>query len=315
MMRSLGIDIGGTKIAGAVLDDDGTVLDVKTMSTARGGDIVLGQIAEVVNGFAAKHHLSGIGIAVPGDVNPATGIIRSAPNIGWADLDIATYLRSYVPAGTALRVDNDANAAAWAEYRFGGHPRTDSFAMITVGTGLGGGFIINGGLLRGATGAAGEVGHLTLVPGGERCPCGSHGCWERYASGSALHRAAAAAGWDRRSAEHDVLSAAGTNPAARQAVEGVARHLTRGILLLSSALDPALVILGGGLGSDPRFLAIAEEALAAAEVTPPRSRPQLRSAVLGPLAGAVGAADLSREPRGQHSPATTYKSVSSIQIS
>jgi predicted NBD/HSP70 family sugar kinase len=97
------------------------------------------------------------------------------------------------------------------------------------------------------------------------------------------------------------LSAAETHPAARQVVEGVARNLTRGILLLSSALDPALVILGGGLGSDPRFLAIAEEALAAAEVTLPRSRPQLRSAVLGPLAGADRAADLSQGPRANKS--------------
>jgi glucokinase len=299
MTRSLGIDIGGTKIASAVLDHDGTVMDVETTPTAGGGDLILEQIAAIVDGFAGKHDLSGIGIAVPGDVNPSTGIIRSAPNIGWTDLNIAGHVRAFLPAEAAVRVDNDANAAAWAEYRFGGHPRTDSFAMITVGTGLGGGFVINGSLLRGATGAAGEIGHLALVPGGDSCPCGSRGCWERYASGSALQRASVAAGWGSPTAGQDVLSAAGTHPAARQVVEGVARDLTRGILLLSSALDPSLVILGGGLGSDPRFLAIAQEALAGAEVTPPRSRPQLRTAVLGPLAGAIGAADLSLEPADQ----------------
>ncbi|WP_457965557.1 ROK family protein [Arthrobacter sp. D1-29] len=310
MTCSLGVDIGGTKIASAVLDRDGTVLDVHTTPTARGGDVILGQVAAIVNGVAAKHDLSGIGIAVPGDVNPSTGIIRSAPNIGWSDLDIAEHVRSFPPAGAAVRVDNDANAAAWAEYRFGGHPRTDSFAMITVGTGLGGGFIINGRLLCGATGAAGEVGHLALVPGGDSCPCGSRGCWERYASGSALHRAAVAAGWDEGSAGHDVLAAAEIHPPARRVVEGVARDLTRGILLLASALDPSLVILGGGLGSDPRFLAIAQEAMAGAEVTPPRSRPQLRTAVLGPIAGAIGAADLSLAPPDQNAePSQTNPSV------
>lgn len=137
---------------------------------------------------------------------------------------------------------------------------------------------------------------MALVPGGDSWPCRSHGCWERYASGSALHRAAAAIGWQTATTGHDVLSAAGTHPAARQIVEGATRDLTRGILLLSSALDPSLVILGGGLGSDPHFLAISQETMAGAHVTPPRSRPQLRSAVLGPLAGAIGAADLALEP-------------------
>lgn len=183
------------------------------------------------------------------------------------------------------------------------------FAMLTVGTGLGGGFIINGPLLRGATGAGGEIGHLALVPGGDSCPCGSHGCWERYASGSALHRAAAAAGWDNQKASHEVLAAAGTLPAARRIVEGVARDLVRGILLISSALDPSQVILGGGLGSDPRFLATAQEAMAGAHVTPPRSRPHLRTAVLGPLAGAIGAADLALEPGRQSAEPEGSKSM------
>lgn len=298
MTRSLGIDVGGTKIASALLDHDGTVLHTETTPTAQGGDVILGQIAAIISATASGHDLAGIGIAVPGDVHPGTGIIRSAPNIGWFDLDIAGRLRPYLPPKTPLRVDNDANAAAWAEYRFGGHPHTDSFAMITVGTGLGGGFILNGRLLRGATGAAGEIGHLALVPNGETCPCGSRGCWERYASGSALHRAAVAAGRDHPAAGRDLLAAAGTSHTDRAVVEGVASDLARGILQISTVLDPSLVVLGGGLGSDLRFLALAQEALAAEEVTPPRSRPHLRTAVLGPLAGAIGAADLSQEPTG-----------------
>ena len=294
----LGLDVGGTKIAAAVLDGDGTVLETATVPTPRGGDAVVGLIAGVVAAHAAARPLAGVGLAVPGDVDPATGVITSAPNIGWAGVDLAGRIAGLVPEAASIHVANDANAAAWAEYRFGGHRRGDAFAMITVGTGLGGGFVLNGRLLRGATGAAGEIGHLPLVAAsdGEACPCGSRGCWERYASGTALRRAAVAAGWDGPAPSHEVLAAAGADPAARAVVDRVAQHLVRGISYLAAALNPETVILGGGLGTDPRFLAIAQEALDAVEVTRPRSRPTLEAATLGSLAGAIGAADLASVP-------------------
>lgn len=296
MTYSLGLDIGGTKIATALLHHDGTVLHTATVPTAGSGPAVIDQIADLVTAHTGQQALSGIGLAVPGDVDPSTGVISSAPNIGWTDLDITGRIAPHLPPRTLVRVNNDANAAAWAEYRFGGHSRGDSFAMITVGTGLGGGFVLNGRLLRGATGAAGEIGHMPLEPSGEACTCGSRGCWERYASGSALHRAAIAAGWDTATAGRDLLAAAATDPAARYLVAGIAGHLVRGISLVTAALNPAQVILGGGLGTDRRFLAIVQEAQQSLETTPPRFRPIIRAATLGPLAGAVGAADLAQEP-------------------
>jgi len=218
MTFSLGLDVGATKIAVTLLDTDGTVLRAESVSTeAAGGDAVVAQIGAIVAAQAAESVLAGVGLAVHGDVDPASGMIALAPNIGWAGVDIAARIAPHLPKRTRLRVENDANAAAWAEYRFGGHPRADSFAMITVGTGIGGGFVLNGRLLSGAAGA-GEIGHLQLKPAGEGCPCGSRGCWERYASESALQRAAVAMGWGGPEASRALLAATATDPAARALV-------------------------------------------------------------------------------------------------
>jgi glucokinase len=227
----------------------------------------------------------------------------TAPNLRWRAVDVGALIVTRVRSDIPVRVDNDANAAAWAEFRFGEHQRDDSFVMITVGTGIGGGLVMNGQLLLGATGAAGEIGHMPHELGGLSCPCGSCGCWERYASGSTLHRLAAAAGWDDRTAGRDVLAATDSDPTARQLVGEVAGHLARGISLLSAALNPTKVVLGGGLGSDPRFVSIVNDALTIIGTTPPRLRPTVVPATLGSLAGAIGAADLAGATPPEPSPA------------
>jgi glucokinase len=290
---TFGLDVGGTKISAVVLNEAGIVLDHHLVPTGGSGTAVVQQIAELITAANDQHELLGVGVAVPGDVDPIRGVIRSAPNIGWKDLNLRAALRQSMTLETNLATHNDANAAAWAEYRFGGHRPEHSFAMITVGTGIGGGFVLNGQLLVGASGAAGEVGHLNLIPDGELCACGARGCWERYASGSALQRASQTAGWKSGSPSHDVLADAPNNDKARAVVTAAAQHLVRGIGIVAAAVDPSHVVLGGGLGSDPRFLQVVQEAYTGVDIMPPRSRPHLTAATLGPLAGAIGAADLA----------------------
>lgn len=228
MTHTLGLDVGGTQIASVVLDDHGTIVEQSVDPTDGRGTSVIAQIWNLIDRAAAKHPLEGVGIAVPGNVDPQTGTVISAPNVSWNHVDLQALIAPALHGTAEVTVANDANAAAWAEYRFGGHHPGDSFAMITVGTGIGGGFVVNGRLLNGATGAGGEVGHLTLIPDGESCSCGSRGCWERYASGSALHRAAIQAGWGPDRASHQVLAQASDQAGAIDLVQTVA-------LIISSA--------------------------------------------------------------------------------
>ena len=288
---ALGLDVGGTKIASGMVDLDGTVVEVATTPTREAGPEVIGQVAAIIDAYRARHDVTTVGLVVPGGVDPRTGVVTAAANLGWRDLDLVTRLSSPV----RMYVDNDANAAAWAEHRFGRHPHGDSVVLVTVGTGLGGGIVVNDQVVRGFRGAGGEIGHVPLQPGGRACECGSHGCWEQYASGRALHRAAQAAGWGTATAGHDVLRAARQgNPIAAKIVAEVAAHLVHGIMVLTAVLDPAQVLLGGGLGTDPLFQPFVQHAAAEAELTLPRTRVPIRPASLGALAGVIGAADLAR---------------------
>ncbi|MGO4455301.1 ROK family protein [Arthrobacter sp. RAF14] len=297
MTLTFGIDVGGTKIATAVLNQHGTVIEESVVPTAGQGTAVVAQIWNLIDDASSRHTLHGVGIAVPGNVDPKTSTVIAAANIGWNHVDLEALVEPALRGSARVVIVNDANAAAWAEYRFGNHDPGDSFAMITVGTGIGGGFILNGRLLEGATGAGGEVGHLTLVEGGEVCSCGSRGCWERYASGSALHRSAARTGWGPEGASRIVLERAGEQNEATELVQAVVDHLIRGLCLVSSALDPSIIVLGGGLGSDPKFHAMVGESLASTVIPSPRAKPRLGIAKLGAVAGAVGAADLAVNKR------------------
>ncbi|WNV86002.1 ROK family protein [Umezawaea sp. Da 62-37] len=299
-MSALGLDVGGTKISAGLVDLDGTATEVTTTPTIGSGQAVVDQVASIIDGYRAAHPVETVGLVVPGGVDPRTGVVTAASNLGWRNLDLLAALRPRLPPSVALHVDNDANAAAWAEHRFGGHRLEGSLVLVTVGTGIGGGIVIDGRVVQGLTGAGGEVGHLPLHPGGRACECGSSGCWEQYASGRALHRAAQAAGWDSETAGHDVLRAAGEgNEVAAVVVGEVAAQLGHGITVLTAVLDPALVLLGGGLGTDPLFQAFVQDAASAVAVTPPRSRVPIGSAALGVLAGVIGAADLARRIGGE----------------
>ena len=237
---SLGLDIGGTKIAAGLLDAEGNLTEVTNAPTRGLGAAAVDQIVEIVQRYADRFDLSAVGLAVPGGVDPRTGAISSAPNLDWHHLDIVAELAGRLSRPLAFRVENDACAAGWAEYRFGRHRAGDSLVLVTVGTGLGGAVVVDGHLVRGWTGAGGEVGHVALKPLGRRCECGSRSCWEQYASGTALTRAARRAGWGAATASRDVLTAAASgDERASGVVLAHAGHLVHGLAILTAVLDPA----------------------------------------------------------------------------
>ena len=191
-MDAIGVDIGGTKIAAGVVDEAGTVLSQVRLDTDpdNPGAIEAAVISAVAQ-LRRTHTVGAVGVAAAGFVSPRRDAVLFAPNIAWRDHP----LRDRLAAGIDLPivVENDANAAGWAEFRFGRARAVEDMVMLTVGTGLGGALVLNGRLLRGAHGAAGEIGHMQVVPGGHYCGCGHEGCWEMYGSGRALTRSARAA--------------------------------------------------------------------------------------------------------------------------
>jgi glucokinase len=211
-------------------------------------------------------------------------------------------------------IENDANAAAWAEARFGAGRGEDHLVVITVGTGIGGGIVLDGRLLRGRFGVAAEIGHINIVPDGRRCGCGLEGCWEQYASGRALVQEAQELAKASPAMARDMLRLAGGEPEAitgpmvtRAAQEGdvaalrafdvVGTWLGRGMAQLATVLDPGLFVLGGGVSAagevlrEPAWRAFLQHLTARGH----RPHAELRIAKLGPEAGIVGAGDLARD--------------------
>lgn len=176
MEPTIGVDVGGTKIAAGVVDADGKVLDqVRVQTPASTAQAVEAGICAAVAQLAARHQVSGVGLAVAGFVDEGRRLLRFAPNLPMNARPLGDLIGDRV--GLPVVVENDANAAAWGEHRFGGGRGASDVVMITVGTGLGGGIVLGGRLFRGAFGAAGELGHVRIVPGGLACGCGNHGCW------------------------------------------------------------------------------------------------------------------------------------------
>jgi glucokinase len=290
----LGIDVGGTKIAAGLVAASGELVHASTQPVAGRGETAVEQIAEVIAKYAAVHPIDRIGVGVPGGVDPVTRAVRSAPNLGWAGLPLSHLLG--MRFGTPVYVENDANAAAWAEHRFGAGRGGDTTVLVTVGTGIGGGLVINGELIRGEQGLGGELGHLPLLVGGRGCVCGARGCWEQYASGSALTADAIRRRWRTPPfAGEEILAAAEAgDQTASDVTDTVAAHLAHGLTILGAALDPSCFILGGGLGTDGRFIRRVNEALGHFRAAQARTRIAAKAAQLGASAGLIGAADLAR---------------------
>lgn len=313
MSLTIGVDIGGTKVLGGVVNPDGRVV-AQTRRATPAEDVARtrGLIVEVIAELAAAHPVEAVGIGAAGWIDAGRSTVRFAPNLAWRDEP----LRDHVATRTDLPivVENDANAAAWAEFRFGAaRDAGPSMVMLTVGTGIGGGIVISGELLRGAHGIAAELGHVVVVPDGHPCGCGRRGCLEQYASGSALVRFAQTAAKDDPASAPRLLTLAGGNPdgitgvlvtaaaragdpAAHEAFGEIGYWLGRGLADLVQVLDPRVFILGGGVVEAGELL-LGPTRTALTQALGQRGRlpvAEVRAALLGNLAGVVGAADLAR---------------------
>lgn len=188
-MQYIGIDLGGTNVKGALVSENGEILHEESRPTQveRGTDAVCDNIAAVITSLAqGADSLAGIGLGCPGTVDDQAGIVRLAANLGFVNFDLRTQIK--LRCGYAVRLGNDANAAALAEALVGVGKGCASFLVVTLGTGVGGGVVLDGRLLTGYTGAASELGHMVIHEGGEVCTCGRRGCFEAYASATALIR-------------------------------------------------------------------------------------------------------------------------------
>ena len=311
MALTIGVDVGGTKVLTGVVDAAGRVIHrVRRSTPVANREAVLASIAEAIVECREVHPVEAVGVAVAGFVDAAGTQLLFAPNLPLRDEPLKAELESR----TALPVliENDANAAAWGEYRFGGG-RGDDMVCVTVGTGVGGGIVSGGRVWRGRWGFAAEIGHLRMQPGGLPCGCGRRGCLEQYASGQALVREARRrAAEDRVAASHLLSLGDGTpegvqgphvteaarsgDPVAVAAFHSVGTWLGEGLAQLAAVLDPASFVVGGGVSAAGDVLLGPARVAYTAALTAVEHRPpaQIRLAELGNDAGLVGAADLAR---------------------
>ena len=312
MALTIGIDIGGTKVAAGAVDEQGGIVASARRDTPSHDPTKIEEIiADVVRELQATHDVEAVGIGAAGFVDASRSTVIFAPNLAWRDEPLRKAIEAR--CGLPVVVENDANAAAWAEARFGAGRGEKYLVMLTLGTGLGGGLVIDGQLYRGRFGVAAELGHITVEPGGRRCGCGGRGCWERYASGRALVREAQEIASLSPAIASRMLDLAGGRPegitglavtqAAQDGDEGaleafrvVGTWLGHGMAAMAAVLDPGMFVLGGGVSAagellrEPAMRTLQERITARAY----REMPTVRIAELGPEAGIVGAADLAR---------------------
>ena len=309
---AIGIDIGGTKIAAGVVDGEGNVLARSLAQTpSQSPAEVEDAIATVVEELSRRHRAAAVGIGAAGFVDITGSDVLFAPHLAWRNEPLRAAVSRRV--GLPVRVDNDANAAAWAESKFGAGQGEDHLLCITLGTGIGGGLILGGQIYRGRYGLAGEFGHQQVVPGGHPCTCGNRGCWEEYASGNVLAREAQALAAGDREAAREMLSraqgditrisgqvvtaaAAAGDQAAIGLLADVGHWLGVGMANLAAALDPGMFVIGGGV-SDAGDLLLDPARESFRQTLTGRGFPteaRIERARLGAEAGLVGAADLAR---------------------
>lgn len=293
---TIGVDMGGTKCAAVALDENNSVLLQRRVATRGGGDGVVSAIVDVVAELQAD--LGGIGLApatsvgvgVPGLVT-VQGVLRFAPHLpGVVEFPLLHRLLDAMP-GTSVIVENDNTAAAWGEYSVGAGTGQSDMLYVGFGTGIGGGMVAGGRLLRGRHGFAGEIGHMVVDRHGERCICGRHGCWELLASGTALARIAG------RPGEKVTADALAGDLAARNTLATIAANIAVGLTDLVLLLDPGCIVLGGGVLDPPDVLLplIAESfERSLGEAQGHRPVPLVVAARHGARSGAIGAALLAR---------------------
>ena len=314
MSLTVGVDVGGTKVLGGVVDASGKVLATSRRDTPReGGGELTKTIAEVALELMQEHSITAVGVSAAGFVSSDRKTMLATPNIAdWNGVQLDVELTKLI--GLPVVIENDANAAAWGEAKFGAGRNQAHMMMLTIGTGVGGGIVVNNELYRGAFGIAAEFGHLRVVPEGHLCGCGARGCFEQYASGSALRRharEAISASPDlarnllaRGDGTIDGLTGQAITDAAREgdavalaAFQTTAQYLGAGIASLAVLLDPSCVVIGGGV-IDAGEILLAPTREAMKRYMPFAGKhpyPEIVAAELGNEAGLVGVADLARK--------------------
>lgn len=310
---AIGIDIGGTKIIGGVVDGSGAILDRERRETPReGGMTTVERIAEVAKSLAARHEVDVVGVSLAGFISKDRKRMETNPNI--ANMKgLAIHDELERATGLSIHLENDANCAAWGEYRFGAGSGANPMIMVTVGTGIGGGLIIEGKLLIGAFGTAGEIGHVPVIPNGEICGCGMRGCLEQYASGNALRRYVGRAiektpnlgarvlslgdgTLEGIEGPHITAAAKEGDPIALAAFNEIGEWLGYAIAGLNSIVDPAVIVIGGGVIDAGEILLnpIRASAERHSPMRTSHAMAHIVAAKLGNDAGLVGVADLAR---------------------
>jgi glucokinase len=307
---TIGIDIGGTKISAGVVDSSGNLIDSSRISTpTEGGKELILAVINLIKELKEKHEIKGIGISIAALISSDYGTIVGAPNI--ANLSKLNFVNEIkAEFKLPIVVENDANSAMWAEFKFGNAKGLNPVMFFIIGTGVGGGLVIDGKLFKGANGIGAEFGHMCVVPNGLLCGCGSKGCIEQYASGGALIRYANEAIIDNPQSSETLLSfgegkvtgsgltkaAKAGNELALAAFNKQADWLGLACASYSLILDPEAIIIGGGVAdAGELFLAPVREAMRKympfAESHVP---PKIIAAKFGNDAGLIGAADLVR---------------------
>jgi len=301
----VGIDVGGTKLLALRLDAGGRVTADPLQASPKDGPGVVEEVVAAARRLCGPTATGAVGLGIPGLVD-GTGRVRFAPNLqGLVDTPLTDAVREALP-GWDVWVGNDATAACWAEHERGAARGADEVLLVTLGTGIGGGIISSGRLLEGSNRYAGEFGHMVVDPHGPRCPCGKRGCWERFASGSGLGwlgremaiageapRLVELAGGDPEAVrgEHVTTAAAEGDGPAAEIMSRFAWWVALGLANLANALDPELIVVGGGLVAAGEVLMEPTRRAFQELVAAPALRTNVRivAAVLGSQAGAIGA--------------------------
>jgi glucokinase len=313
---TIGLDIGGTKISGGVIGRDGSILAKGRRETpALDPAAIIQEAASLTRELSSAYKIDAVGVACAAFIDRGGSTVYFSPNLAWRDEPLQERLQTAL--GLPVIIENDANAAAWGEFRFGSAAGAANMVMVTVGTGIGGGVVVDGVLMHGAFGVAAELGHMRVVPGGVRCGCGNRGCWEMYASGTALVREARdlvnsgsplaarlvelCGGDSAALSGPDVTRAAVEgDPAAVELLGDLGVWIGEGLASVAAILDPELIVLGGGVSEAGSLLI--DPALGAfrRQLTGRGHRPEARFAVarLGNDAGMIGAADLAGQAFG-----------------
>ncbi len=312
-MITIGIDIGGTSIKGGSIDYQGHVKDYFQMDVVKGEPqlVTIQKIVDMVNNFIIAHgykkeEILGVGVGVPGVIDSTNGIVNYSNNLKWSDLHLKDLLQEGI--GLPVRITNDANAAALAEAKFGVGAKYKSFLMLTLGTGIGGGIVIDGKLFEGNLGKGAEFGHALLVMDGRQCACGRKGCLEAYASATALvndskemmelHKDSKM--WEVKE-KLGILDARVPFEAARQddkyaieLINNYVKYLSEGLINYFNIFRPEAVILSGGVAEEGEFLIskireYCKERFFGLKMSPPV---EVIKSTVGYDAGKIGAAAL-----------------------